>query len=212
MKCLEENPAIGLVDTWVFVGNEEASPLFQGGFSYQPGNVWKQMLTDNLIFCGSTPMVRRQCFETVGLFDSDLKGPEDWHMWVRIAEHYQFRVIEEPLVCYRDTPKSISKNCEEMWQNKVRAVEKIFTSVPIELTYLKRRNYANTNLYLASISYNSNKNYSQAVKYCFKALSNNKNLFFDAEYLRLTLKSLFHLWFGLERYNILHNLIKIIKS
>ena len=41
-----------------------------------------------------TPLVKRECFERVGLFDEDMRFAEDWDMWLRIAEHYEFDFVE----------------------------------------------------------------------------------------------------------------------
>lgn len=42
--------------------------------------------------------VRRECFESVGLFDERLRGAEDTDLLVRLARAYPFAVVPEPLV------------------------------------------------------------------------------------------------------------------
>ena len=37
-----------------------------------------------------TPLIKRECFEKVGLFDPRLKSCQDWDMWKRISEYYEF--------------------------------------------------------------------------------------------------------------------------
>ena len=52
---------------------------------------FQKLLHENFIPT-STVMVRRACFDTTGLFDSTLKGPEDRDMWSRVAAHFPDRV------------------------------------------------------------------------------------------------------------------------
>jgi glycosyltransferase involved in cell wall biosynthesis len=53
----------------------------------------------------STVMLRRSCFEMVGLFNPKLQVIPDWEMWIRLSNHYQFMAIAEPLVYCRQLPE-----------------------------------------------------------------------------------------------------------
>ena len=46
-------------------------------------------------------VVRREVYETLGMFDQRLASGEDWEMWVRIAANYPFWYETEPLALYR---------------------------------------------------------------------------------------------------------------
>lgn len=60
-------------------------------------------------------MVRKECFNRIGLFDENLPAGQDWDMWIRLAKHYQFDYINEPLVFGRFHEKRISTNpCAKM--------------------------------------------------------------------------------------------------
>jgi glycosyltransferase involved in cell wall biosynthesis len=37
-----------------------------------------------------TPLIRKACFQKAGLFDESLKSCQDWDMWKRISDHYEF--------------------------------------------------------------------------------------------------------------------------
>lgn len=50
---------------------------------------------------GSTPLVRREALEAVGLFDETLSYPEDWDLWLRLSHQGPFAYVPEPLACYR---------------------------------------------------------------------------------------------------------------
>ncbi len=46
---------------------------------------------------GSTLVVKRDCFEEMGLFDEDFRRLEDWDWLLRYAGRYSLSVIEDPL-------------------------------------------------------------------------------------------------------------------
>ncbi|MDD2273743.1 MAG: glycosyltransferase [Desulfuromonadaceae bacterium] len=46
-------------------------------------------------------MYRKECHVTLGWYDSDLEGAEDWDMWLRIIERYQAIYVPEMLYYYR---------------------------------------------------------------------------------------------------------------
>ncbi len=46
-------------------------------------------------------LIRMECFERVGLFDTSLKTAQDYDMWMRILKYYDLRLIKKPLLKYR---------------------------------------------------------------------------------------------------------------
>lgn len=70
----------------------------------KPIKVYKPAKT-NLLFrnfiCNSTPVMRKDVFDEVGLFDEDLFICADWDMWLRINEKYAMYYFNEPLTYYR---------------------------------------------------------------------------------------------------------------
>ena len=91
---MEQNPQIGLVfaDSEEFdEGGVQCRSLLSTSRFYSEiiagppiDHAFQKLLLENFIPT-STVMVRRRCFETTGLFDLALKGPEDRDMWSRIA-------------------------------------------------------------------------------------------------------------------------------
>jgi glycosyltransferase involved in cell wall biosynthesis len=47
-----------------------------------------------------TALIRMECFERVGLFDTSLKTAQDYDMWMRILKYYDLRLIKKPLLKY----------------------------------------------------------------------------------------------------------------
>lgn len=48
-----------------------------------------------------TAVAPRRVFDDVGLFDPDLRGSEDWDMWLRVALKYRIEVVPQVLASYR---------------------------------------------------------------------------------------------------------------
>ena len=92
-----ENENVGMVychaDTQVgeeiYVGNRER---------------WKRGYVYNDIISGWCPdstslvMVRKACFDTVGLFDVNLKSFQDYDMWLRITRKFEVDYVKENLI------------------------------------------------------------------------------------------------------------------
>lgn len=73
------------------------------------GNIHKELLKG--CFLGHpTVLVRKECFEQVGMYDERLSYCVDWDMWLRVSKHYDFKFIDESLVVSCYTPVSMSSN------------------------------------------------------------------------------------------------------
>ena len=147
-------------------------------------------------------MVRRSCFETVGLFDRNLGSyVEDWDMWLRIATCYPFKVVKEPLVYYRQISNSASRNWEGMARSFGLVIEKAFTTAPLESQHLKKRSYSSANLCLAWKALQSRaKDWKTAVRFREKALFYYPSSFFSKEFMRLSFAIFLMRWFGSREY------------
>jgi glycosyltransferase involved in cell wall biosynthesis len=205
--CLEDNPAVGLVHTWMVLVDERGKSTGRVMSSTVEGDAWTQIVEWNKIACPSV-MVRRCCFKTVGVFDRNLRSVEDWDMWIRIASRYPFAVIKEPLAYYRQLPGSMSKNWEVMEQAFHLVIEKAFQSAPLQLLYLKSRSYGYANLYLAWKPLQSSyRDYNRAIQFRRQAIAYYPQLRYSREYIRLSLAIAAMRWFGLDGYTKVLSLI-----
>ncbi|WP_017318948.1 glycosyltransferase family 2 protein [Mastigocladopsis repens] len=124
-SMLEADLSVGLVYAWSVDIDEEDAIIGKYNLHYNlnfqsvEGNVYPAMLYSNIIGNGSVPLIRRTCFEKVGGYNSKLReqnaqGCEDWDIYLRIAEYYQFRAVPEFLIGYRQVSGSMSRNCTAM--------------------------------------------------------------------------------------------------
>jgi len=73
------------------------------------GDIHKELLKGN--FIGSpVVLLKKECFDKVGLFDERLRNLVDWEMWLRISKYYHFKYIDEPLVVAHYHSDNVSSN------------------------------------------------------------------------------------------------------
>ncbi|MBD2250025.1 glycosyltransferase family 2 protein [Nostoc parmelioides] len=210
VKCLDNYPQAGLVYTWTAWTDETGKPTGVIVASDVEGYVWEQMVVNDKISNGSSAMVRRICFDKVGLFDTELTSSEDRDMWIRLAAHYHFAVVKEPLTLYRRHSQSMSKNRPKMLKNIRRVFEKTFETVPTELLYLRNRSYGWINLYTAWTCMDE-KNHQEAIKYRRLALLHYPQIFFTAYFLRLSVAIVIMQLLGSQGYDNLRSLIRNLR-
>ena len=124
VECmLESDPSVGLVYAWSVKIDENDSIIGLNSSriysEYLEGKVYTTLAYLNFLGCASTPLIRRTCFNKIGGYNCQLKernaqGCEDWDIYLRIAEYYQFRLVPEFLIGYRQVIGSMAGNCIAM--------------------------------------------------------------------------------------------------
>lgn len=93
------------------------------------GNVFEELVYQNVLSTPSTVMVRRKSFERTGLFSVNpvLTSIEDWEMWLRLAYKGQVEFIPESLTLYRiraDVVQGYTNLDARKFETLVREVER----------------------------------------------------------------------------------------
>ncbi len=106
------------------------------------GNVYQHLLLKTILSSVSSALVKKECFEKVGVFDEKLTSCQDWDMWLRIAQDFEFDYVPEVLTRINIHTEHISTNYQSLIPGRTRMVEKhweAFKSRPeILLVHLKR--------------------------------------------------------------------------
>ncbi len=210
VQYLEDKPEVGLVYSWTALIDERGNPTGRVYAFDAEGNVWEQLLVGDPISNGSSCMVRRSCFETVGVFDRSLTSAEDYDMWLRIAARYPFAVVREPLTLYRQHFSSVSKNRQRMLQSLRTVIEKAFQSVPLEKLYLRNRVYAGINLDLAWLAIDE-RDYKKAAHFRKQALLHHPQIRYSEKCMRLSLALTLIRWFGPQGYDGMRALTRTMR-
>ena len=85
------------------------------------GNIVRNIFLNSYVVT-STVMVRKSVFDDVGLFEEGLAIAEDDNMWMRICLKNRIELLDEPLILYRITEGSLSR--DNSFQNLIQAVRK----------------------------------------------------------------------------------------
>ncbi|MGN6583830.1 MAG: glycosyltransferase family 2 protein [Rhizobiaceae bacterium] len=116
---LDGGPAAGLAYCWFAMIDAEDRVYSLNNQPLAEGRVLQHMCRRNFVGNGSSMMLRRAAFLAAGGFDSSLRarnaqGCEDMLMCLRVAEHFEFRVVPQYLVGYRMTNSNMSSDVRQM--------------------------------------------------------------------------------------------------
>ena len=212
IQCLEQNLDIGLIGCGVAHIDENGDILDVFDASKSEGiELKRELFIFNIILCGSTPIVRRCCFEKVGFFEHSIRGPEDWDMWLRIAKCYSISVIQEPLVRYRQHSDNLSKNLRTMLQACDKVTERAFELPPPGFKHLKGVGISLVST-RAAWTCIINNDTSEAFWFTRQALIRRPNLIFSKSYIHLVLVVVAKHFLKPHTYKVLHSLLFIRKQ
>ncbi len=130
------------------------------------GNLFDILLKHNRIG-SSTPLVRKECFDSCGLFDESLPSCQDWDMWLRISTKYDFDFANEPLAKAHNHGNQISTNIESKILSREKLLEKYklyIVKEPKTASYLYQRLG-----FLHLLKHNS----KRGIKYYLKSIAAN---------------------------------------
>jgi len=115
MELLENAPPeVGVIYTGFWkTENHRRTYIPFSWVSQKNGNIHKELLNGN--FIGSpVVLVKKECFDRVGLFDERLRNLVDWEMWLRISKRYHFRCVDEPLAIAHYDADNVSDNPDSL--------------------------------------------------------------------------------------------------
>ncbi len=153
------------------------------------GDVFEYLLFQNIVGNGSSCLIRKQCFDEVGLYNTTFfskkaQGCEDFDMYLRIAEKFKFKLIREFLTGYRKTGHAMSNNYKAM----ERSQKLVFIDQKIRNPWLPdvvfNWAFAYYSLWLSSLAAGK-KCYYDSMTYLIRAAQYDPLLVKNSGYLRL---------------------------
>lgn len=109
LPLFDASEKIGVVYTNFLCVDEKGSPLPTPKRSHYTGRISSRLLVDNFV-TGMSSMVRKECFDKVGLFDESLPMGIDYDLWLRISTKYEFEYLDDVTYLYRQWPGQMSHN------------------------------------------------------------------------------------------------------
>jgi len=141
--------------------NSNSTRIHPSRFSgIKNGNILNKLLKRNFI---GTPtlFIKAEVFKKSGLFNPSYKSFQDWELLIRIAKHYNFCFLREPLVKVFESGDSITLNKKnraltsfrilkqnrELYQNKPRLLSYRYCAIGFSFLKIKHKRAARLFLY-----------------------------------------------------------------
>jgi glycosyltransferase involved in cell wall biosynthesis len=112
LSLMEDQPDnVGVVYSgfWRHINGKKSYVPFSWVKSLE-GNIHEQLLWRN--FINTQSLIRKNCFGTVGVFDENAPKFQDWDLFIRISQHFNFAYTHEPLFDVFHSEQSISSDPE----------------------------------------------------------------------------------------------------
>ncbi len=87
-------------------------------------NLEYQILKGNFIGGCSIPVIKKDLFHRIGMFDNEMQSCQDWDLWIRVIKNSSIACLEKPLVNYFVTDNSITRNYKKQNAGRLRILEK----------------------------------------------------------------------------------------
>lgn len=128
LPLFEQNPKAGVVFGNVFFlhqGRIQSKTYFD---LYTPscGNIFLELFALNFIPMSSV-LMRRNVLEQVGFFDESCYV-EDYQLWLKISNFWEFNYIQTPVAIYRISPQQMSMNYTRAAASLLQVKEDVYQS------------------------------------------------------------------------------------
>jgi len=104
-----DDAEVALVGSWATKINEAGEEI--GVMSYPPIEYQKikSFFIKHNPFIHSSVMIKKEVFDTVGVYNSKYKHAEDYELWSRVLKKFKAVNIPEPLIKYRINNSGVTK-------------------------------------------------------------------------------------------------------
>jgi glycosyltransferase involved in cell wall biosynthesis len=99
LEGLPEEYGVVYSGGWVYQKNRERKYIPYATQGARSGDLKEIILRTGLI-CPPGAIVKKKCFDRVGLFDESMPAIEDWEFWIRVSKSYYFHYLQKPLWNY----------------------------------------------------------------------------------------------------------------
>ncbi|MER3492124.1 MAG: glycosyl transferase family A [Mastigocladus sp. ERB_26_2] len=191
LNALKANPQAAVAYSWTDYIDEQGKFLLSGTHITAHGNVYEQLLISNFLENGSNPLIRREVLVELGGFDEELTAAQDWDMWLRLAQNFNFIAVPRVQILYRISANSLSTNLVIQEKASIQVLNKACSTNTQDLNHLRRKSLTNLYKYLTCKAlqqpFNRKKGLA-AARFLWKYIFNDSSRF---HHTNLTLKLLF---------------------
>lgn len=142
-------PNVGVCYAWSIDIDSKEQPIGNYRAAAIEGSVYRSLICHNFIGNASATVIRRSALSKVGCYDITLKhheaqGCEDWDLYLRLANKYQYCFVPDFLIGYRKAASSMSANNYRMSRSHkmmLQAVKKAHPEIPSFLYKLSKSSF-----------------------------------------------------------------------
>jgi glycosyltransferase involved in cell wall biosynthesis len=153
VPVLNARPEIGVAYGKGQAMDAEGRPLCHtlGRRPHFPDDCLLSMVYDDFT-CNIVTVARRECFQRAGGYDESLPGNEDWDIWLRIAQHYEFAFVDKVLAHYRwhdgNSTRTGSSDFQRILETRTVPLDKLFAQPNLPQAVMAMRPDAYENVYI----------------------------------------------------------------
>ena len=129
LPCFDISRSVGVVYTNVARIDENGTIIQTPKMGFYSGKISGRLLVDNFV-TGMASIVRRECFDTVGLFDETYPMGIDYDLWLRISAHYEFFYLDKVTYLYRQWSGQMSHNYKKRLECAIKIMNKFLERHP----------------------------------------------------------------------------------
>lgn len=101
---------LGVVYSGLRVIHKLTGEILREHIPKKRGDIHHDLILGNFVGGPSTVLIRRACFDKVGLFDENIAYLVDYDMWIRLSKEFHFECVEDALVKYHIHENRLSNN------------------------------------------------------------------------------------------------------
>lgn len=129
MPLFEKSSAVGVVYSRVQYMGESGNELEVADNVLFRGQVSGRLFIENFIGFGSC-VVKRDCFDRLGIFREYVKMGIDYDLWLRLSSQFEFDFVDRPLLRYRLWGGQMSRNCKGRYLCGIAIMKRFLEEFP----------------------------------------------------------------------------------
>jgi glycosyltransferase involved in cell wall biosynthesis len=178
--------SVGAVYSGFYLRREQGLEL--GTVPAHRGDIFTEQLMRDRVSPTSAVMVRKKCLEHVGGFDPALPARQDYELWTRIAQQYEFEFVKEPLVIiHTDSGNRISQRIDQRIASKKHILSKYNKDIK-RLDLHTRRQIFGTQYYTTGRFLQLQEEYARSLWYLKKSVRVHPTMY--KSYIALVISTL----------------------
>lgn len=169
-----EDDKLGLVYCWYNILTEDNNNQIKKKVmkpSIKHSGISRELLRNNFIGSTSFPLIKKECFIKVGMFDEQLPAKQDYDMWIRICNYYSIDYVAEPLCnYYSHRNERITTNIQKKLDAEKRFLKKHYSLIKKDRKALAIKNFLIGRYYLKLNNFINSRQYfwKSIILYPFK--------------------------------------------